>query len=80
MALVLTDGQSQNREKTIEAAQALRAAGVATFVIGIGSQVDQSELASVASTPTSKYLIQLTDYNALESVRLQLASLTCEGE
>ncbi|CAG2240277.1 COL12A [Mytilus edulis] len=50
IAIVLTDGKSQHKSKTLNAARSLKNAGVKIFAVGIGSGVDWSEVNGMAST------------------------------
>ncbi|OPL20628.1 collagen chain alpha-1, partial [Mytilus galloprovincialis] len=50
IAIVLTDGKSQHKGKTLNAARSLKNAGVKIFSVGIGSGIDWSEVHGIAST------------------------------
>ncbi|XP_052087790.1 collagen alpha-1(XXII) chain-like [Mytilus californianus] len=50
IAIVLTDGKSQHKSKTLNAARNLKNAGVKIFSVGIGSGIDWSEVHGIAST------------------------------
>ena len=61
---VLTDGQSNNMQSTIAAADNARAAGIQIYASGIGSGPNQNELQSIASSPLSNYLIPIANFSS----------------
>lgn len=49
-----------------------------TFAIGVGSAIDPTELALIASSlPTGPAIIQVSDYDALQTIMNQLVTQTC---
>lgn len=78
IAIVLTDGQSNNVESTVTEANAAKAEGITVFVIGIGFQVDEKELESIASRPLSTYMFKIGSFDALDSIKSELAINTCK--
>ncbi|VDI09254.1 Hypothetical predicted protein, partial [Mytilus galloprovincialis] len=48
----MTDGKSQEKDKTCESAKYLRNSGVTIFVIRIGNNVDKEEIQCIASGPS----------------------------
>ncbi|XP_063431174.1 collagen alpha-1(XXI) chain-like [Mytilus trossulus] len=50
IAIVLTDGKSQHKSQTLNAATSLKNTGVKIFAVGIGSGVDWSEVHGIASS------------------------------
>lgn len=61
---ILTDGQSNDEQSTIAAANDVRAAGIQIFASGIGSGPNQNELQSIASSPPSDYLIPIANFSS----------------
>lgn len=47
---------------------------------GIGRQVDEDELAAMASKPTGKYMFMIDNFDVLEEIKEQLAIKACEGK
>lgn len=47
---------------------------------GIGRQVDEDELAAMASKPTGKYMFTIDNFDVLEEIKEQLAIKACEGK
>ncbi|XP_046351467.2 collagen alpha-4(VI) chain-like [Haliotis rufescens] len=78
IAIVLTDGQSYDRNATVHEAILNHEAGITTFVIGIGLGVDMTELSDLASDPSSSYLHQIGNYSALQGIKKILAIETCK--
>ena len=79
IAIVLTDGKSNSPTRTAQEAARAREQGIHVFAIGIGSEVERSELEAIASEPTEQYVFQVGDYTALQYIREILAIKTCEG-
>jgi len=61
--------------------KSLTSGGSETKVValGIGSGVDQSELEDIASSPESRNVILVQDFNNLTSVEQQLRNESCTG-
>ncbi|XP_061170227.1 collagen alpha-1(XIV) chain-like [Saccostrea echinata] len=73
--VVLTDGRSDNRLHTIEAANNLHDNGIEVFSVGVGSEVtyDKTELYDIASDPDSHYQHDIEDFTYLCNVVPALA-------
>jgi hypothetical protein len=57
VVLVITDGNTQEDAGTLEtAAGRLRDTGAEVFALGVGSEINQSELETIASTPYSTHV------------------------
>ena len=80
VVVVLTDGKSQDYDATSAAARAARLAGINTFAIGVGDGVDRKELTNIASEPSDDFVFQVTDFEALDSIKNQLADKACHGK
>lgn len=79
IAVVITDGKSNILpETTSQQAEEARKEGVDIFAIGIGSAVNQPELISIASEPTSYYVHNVDDYDALSTITQTIIDETCE--
>lgn len=74
--VVITDGESNNPDMTMEAANDLHNAGVIVFAIGIAS-ADSDELNAIASKPSNAYFhLTFEDISSLEG---QLIHEICTG-
>ena len=66
VCIVITDGPSnKDRERTVPDAAAAREAGISIFAVGVGPEVDQTEL--VAITGSSDRVTYLWDFDELSS-------------
>ncbi|XP_061168898.1 uncharacterized protein LOC133178166 [Saccostrea echinata] len=77
LAIVLTDGRSNDQSATLLRAQELINTGAMIFCIGIGTNLDESELRAIASNPDSKFLINANDFTTLHSKITQLTNSLC---
>lgn len=51
--------------------------GFSTYVIGVGGNLNQSEVEAIASDPDSKYLIEVADFSLMESIIDDIVAATC---
>lgn len=80
IAIVITDGRSNNAIMTSQEAMAAQQDNIIMFAIGIGFRVNNIELESIASKPTKTHKFSIKDFMALESIVNSLANKTCKGE
>ncbi|TRY89275.1 hypothetical protein DNTS_014787 [Danionella cerebrum] len=66
IALVLTDGRSQDDVE--DAAMEARAQNIILFAVGVGNEITNSELVSMANKPSSTYVMHVEDYNSIASI------------
>ncbi|KAL4227504.1 hypothetical protein ACF0H5_012948 [Mactra antiquata] len=79
VAVVITDGKSQDRKKTLEYAAMARKAGIHMFAIGVGDAIEFRELEQIASFPPEEYVFEVDDFQSLDSMKHVLANKTCKG-
>lgn len=79
IAIVLTDGKSNEPAKTAREAKLAQKYGIHVFAIGIGEDADLEELQAIASDPDENYVFQVSDYEALLKIYDIVAIKTCEG-
>ncbi|CAD5125557.1 DgyrCDS13760 [Dimorphilus gyrociliatus] len=80
IVVVITDGRSNNRRRTIqEADKILKDKSVKLISVGIGHNLDAGELKAMASEPTAKHSFAASDFNALGGIYLSLASRACQS-
>ena len=78
VAILITDGfATVNPDQVGPAATALKNTGVELYVIATGDSPNLSVLQSVASSPTSKYLLSLPDASYIFSSSNTLLDRTC---
>ena len=80
IVVVITDGASRKAKATIAAARTLRDHGVTIFAIGVGNQVNVAQLRDMASQPSGEFVFEVTNFQALDSIRSELISKTCQGQ
>ena len=83
VAIVVTDGKSNNAGRTVTAAAAVHAAQpkITVFAAGIGG-FDLVELQAIASDPDSRFVQTITGFSVSELLLLteDLRDETCHGE
>lgn len=75
IAIVMTDGQSQDWKKTQKEAAKARDAGISMFAIGVGLNLSQKELLGIAGDQDRVFTV--ADYKALDTIRQDLDDKTC---
>lgn len=77
VAIVITDGESENPQLTGLEADRVHDDGVEVFAIGVGRTVKRSELERIASQ--DGFVFTVDDYNDLNSLLSILAVKACPG-
>lgn len=77
IAVVITDGRSQETNKTKAMAEVAHRRGIKMFAIGVGKRVSQEELRNIASDPNWEHVFEVDNYRALDSIKDTLTSRTC---
>ena len=79
--IVISDGHS-NRDggssAAIQAADDARSDGIEVFAIGIGTNVDNTEIDGVANSPSSQYAFYLPDEDDLDNVANAVLEELCQ--
>ncbi|CAH1791714.1 unnamed protein product [Owenia fusiformis] len=78
IAVVITDGISSDRKKTVLEAKQLHQKGVTVFAIGVGANINKKELEAIASDPDEQYVYTVDNYDALDTIKNMLAMKACE--
>ncbi|XP_078325468.1 transmembrane cell adhesion receptor mua-3-like isoform X3 [Crassostrea virginica] len=76
IVIVITDGKSNDKTKTLEESRRLRSSGAIIFSVGVGDGVDRDELLGMASK--SAYVFDVSTFSALQNIRERLTKTTCE--
>ena len=80
VAIVVTDGRSNvNGSRTIPEAEAVRAAGIIVFAVGIGNRINMAELNAMASSPNFVSLLNNFDVLGFQSLQRILSVEACRG-
>ena len=80
IAIILTDGMSDNYEETVKEASLLQKQGVYVFAVGIGKGVNLKELSGICSDPEGKFMFTVANFDMLETIRERLAYSACRGK
>ena len=80
VAIVMTDGKSNDKLKTAYESGVTRAFGIHVFAVGVGPNVQNETLRNIASRPWDHYVFTVDDYSALQKLRRLLAKKTCHGK
>lgn len=51
--------------------------GIKTYVIGVGNNLNKSEIEVIASEPHSKYLMSVADFSAMNSIVDDIVATAC---
>lgn len=78
VAIVLTDGNSQETQKTKNAALEALETGLEVFAIGVGHDVSTQELHNIASD--DRHVIEVASYHLLEGIKKRLAYEACDQQ
>jgi len=78
VVVVLTDGKSTIPAATVIQAQMLKDTGVLVVAVGIGKDVDQTELAAIASGP--EHMSTVTSFDLLNTIQqdIVVTTTTCD--
>ncbi|XP_060073229.1 collagen alpha-4(VI) chain-like [Ylistrum balloti] len=77
IAIILTDGISRDPIATKQESVLSRADGIKLFAIGIGTDIDKTELKRIANDPDDKYVFHVSSFAALASIRSTVAVSAC---
>ncbi|ESO83315.1 hypothetical protein LOTGIDRAFT_239707 [Lottia gigantea] len=77
ICIVITDGESQEPEKTAKEALGARQAGIDIFAIGVSESVNRQELNNIAGTPDRVIIVKT--YGELEAIKDKLSGQTCKN-
>lgn len=81
LAIIMTDGNSDDKEKTLAAAKLVRMFGISISVIPIGENIDMSEITGMTGG-TSGLVIPALNFNTLltKAFQQKVSSLKCSGK
>lgn len=77
IGVIITDGRSRHRTNTVAEATLAKEEHVWLFAIGVGSDVEQDELAAIASVPTREFMFHVHNFSALPSLTGPLVHNMC---
>ena len=77
VAILVTNGQSDNSTLVSSAAREMIDAGITILAVGVGPAVDDAELKAVASGPLSENVYKAAAFDALSSLEADIAATVC---
>ena len=80
VAVLITDGYSNDEAATWNAAMATRDAGIDIVVVGVGDHVKRRELLAVASDPVERNVFVVAGFDELDTVVSRVRDNLCNGE
>ncbi len=79
IAVIVTDGASNNKEATLAQAFLAKKQAIHIIVISLGSWIDREELIGMATFPYQKNLISIANVNELDDMKTKLRELVCNS-
>lgn len=77
LAVVILDRASGDYAATIAAAQRAKNAGIEIIAVAVGKEVNDAEITAIASQPSERYKITLSDYSEGADLKHKFYSLIC---
>ena len=78
LVIVLTDGKNNHGPTPVEEAKKLKDIGVTIITIGVGSNVDVTQLAQIASA--SDLVFHVGSFSTLFTIRENIVIAACQGK
>ncbi|XP_064631743.1 collagen alpha-3(VI) chain-like [Lineus longissimus] len=78
IAIIITDGKSNDQLATRLEADRARANGITLFAVGISNATNPGEISDIADDPDAKFVFTVEDFDALSSIQYQLAEVSCQ--
>ncbi|XP_067665688.1 uncharacterized protein [Haliotis asinina] len=78
VAILLTDGASNNLNFTVAAAERAKSKGITFFTVGIGS-INRQELQAVASDPNCTHVFVLDNFSEIDSLLNEMRKGSCSA-
>ncbi len=79
VGVVLTDGRSNDENRTWHEAMRARDGGIHLIAVGIGGNVRTRELDGIASFPTESNVLRADGFDGLAAIRESLVQAVCNG-
>ena len=80
IAVVITDGQSNNPGATVSAATSVHDEGITVFSVGVGSGFNNDELIAIASNPSFVSTLSGFDTSQFEALQTTISNEACTSE
>ena len=79
IGVVITDGRSNDKAKTIQSAMNARKQGMELLTVGVGNNVDDNEMKAVANFPQDRNYFKTGSFNSLGGLANNLILAICNG-
>ncbi|XP_049332577.1 vWFA and Collagen domain-containing protein [Astyanax mexicanus] len=76
IAVVLTDGRSQ--DDVVDPAMEAKAQNIVLYAVGVGDEITNAELVSMANKPASTYVLHVEDYTSIGNIKEVMEQKLCE--
>ncbi|XP_041101188.1 collagen alpha-1(XXI) chain [Polyodon spathula] len=76
IVVVVTDGKSQ--DDVVDSSVEAKAQNIIMFAVGVGSEITESELVSIANKPSSTYVLYAEDYTTIDKIKEAMQQKLCE--
>ena len=80
IAVVITDGQSNDPGATVSAATSVHDEGITVFSVGVGSGFNNDELVAIASNPSFVSTLSGFDTSQFEALQTTISNEACTSE
>ena len=80
VAVVMTDGASNNPPLTVLAAELAHNASITMIAVGVGNSLNHDELWAIASDPKCTNIFLPKDFNDMMGVVSSIKKQVCEGQ
>ena len=80
VAVVFTDGGSNNFQETLKMAREARQSGITLLVVAVGNWVNWLEVNEVASDPDANHVFKVDNFNRFGEIQTALRKVICNGE
>lgn len=77
--VILTDGGSNNFDRTVEEAVACKVSRISIVAVAIGKWVNDNEIHAMASPPVEETVLKVEDFDQLTSKCSVVQNLVCGG-
>ena len=77
LAIILTDGISRDPIATKRESILSRQANITLFAIGVGKDIDKTELKRIANDPDDRFVFHVSSFSALATIRSLVALSAC---
>ena len=80
VAVLITDGYSNRGPSVSTVAPMLKNAGIIVYTVGVGGSLRQSELETIANSPSEQFVYRINSYDDAEGFVNLLSFTTCDSK